>query len=57
MKSIELTKENLKKYSAAIVVTDHDDVDYKLISGTIPVIVDTRGVYRKLNITNNVVQA
>jgi UDP-N-acetyl-D-glucosamine dehydrogenase len=57
MKSIELTKENLKKYSAAIVVTDHDDVDYELISKEVPIIVDTRGVYRKLNISKNIVQA
>ncbi len=57
MKSIELTKENLKKYSAAILVTDHDDVDYELISKEVPIIVDTRGVYRKLNISKNIVQA
>ncbi|MFB3850650.1 MAG: nucleotide sugar dehydrogenase [Acidobacteriota bacterium] len=54
-KSIEIVKENLKKYDAAVVVTDHSNVDYKKIGNVVPLIIDTRGVYRKLNVKAKII--
>ncbi len=45
MSSIELSAETIKMYDAIIVVTDHTDVDYKLIQDHAQVIIDTRNVY------------
>jgi hypothetical protein len=28
------------------LVTDHDDIDYVAIGSALPIIVDTRGIYR-----------
>lgn len=45
--SEELNSRMLEKYDCAVIVTDHDAVDYKLISDSGVLIVDTRGVYRE----------
>jgi UDP-N-acetyl-D-glucosamine dehydrogenase len=34
-------------WSMAVVLTDHDDVDYAAIAAHVPVVFDTRGVYRR----------
>jgi UDP-N-acetyl-D-glucosamine dehydrogenase len=34
-------------WSMAVVLTDHDDVDYAAIAAAVPVVFDTRGVYRR----------
>lgn len=47
IKSISFTKSNLKKYDACLIITDHSNIDYKTISEIIPVIIDTRNVYKK----------
>ena len=40
----------------AIVLTDHDAVDYQRLADEVPVVFDTRGVYRRLGISaDNVV--
>jgi len=54
LSSVELNLKTLKKYDCAVIVTDHDAVDYKLISDSGILIVDTRGVYRgqKDNVIN-----
>ncbi len=57
MKSIKLTQKNLKKYSAAIVITDHSNVDYKMVGNVVPLIIDTRGVYKNLKVKANIVQS
>jgi UDP-N-acetyl-D-glucosamine dehydrogenase len=56
-KSINLNKKNLRKYTAVLIVTDHDSYNYKFISENSNVIYDTRGVFRdkKLKKCNNVV--
>ena len=46
IKSISFSPSILKKYNAGIVVTDHSNIDYELLSKILPVIVDTRNVYR-----------
>jgi UDP-N-acetyl-D-glucosamine dehydrogenase len=47
MNSVELTKENIKKYDVVLLSTDHDDFDYKLISEHAQLIVDTRNAFGK----------
>jgi UDP-N-acetyl-D-glucosamine dehydrogenase len=42
-----LTAQTLAACDAAIVVTDHTAVDYELVAQHAPIVVDTRGVYRK----------
>ncbi len=44
LQSIPLTKENLHRFDAAIIVTDHDHVDYQLVSECCDLIIDTRNV-------------
>ena len=51
-KSVILNKSNLKKFSAVILVTDHDHYDYKFIAQNSKIIFDTRGVYKKFNLNN-----
>jgi UDP-N-acetyl-D-glucosamine dehydrogenase len=40
--------EGLGNFEAAVIITDHDDIDYELLAAEIPLIVDSRGVYRNL---------
>lgn len=43
-------------WDLAVVLTDHDDVDYAALAAAVPQVFDTRGVYRRLGIdTPNVV--
>jgi UDP-N-acetyl-D-glucosamine dehydrogenase len=44
LQSIPLTKENLHRFDAAIIATDHDHVDYELISECCDLIIDTRNI-------------
>ena len=38
-------------YDLAVVLTDHDAVDYLALAARVPVVFDTRGVYRRLGTT------
>lgn len=40
----------LKKYDAAFIVTDHDDIDYQLLVDHVPLVVDTRNICERKNI-------
>ena len=51
-KSIILNKNNLKKFSAVLLVTDHDKYDYKFIAQNSKIVFDTRGVYKKFAFKN-----
>ena len=46
--SVNLSKKEIKKYDLVIILTDHDKINYNLISKEAKLIVDTRGVYKKL---------
>ncbi len=46
LKSLELTKKNLKEQSLVLVATDHDQIDYDFILNQSKLIVDSRGVYK-----------
>ena len=53
LKSIKLSKKNIKKFSAVIIVTDHDNIKYSLIEKNSKIIFDSRGsFYRKKNYSN-----
>ena len=45
MKNVVINEKNLSNSDAVILITDHDDFDYKLIKKYSPLIIDTRGKY------------
>ena len=47
LNSVKLSKENLKRFDATIIITDHHDIDYKLVYKYSKFIFDTRGIMRK----------
>jgi UDP-N-acetyl-D-glucosamine dehydrogenase len=47
MRSEPLTAALLSAQDAVVLVTDHANVDYELVAQKAPLIVDTRGIYRK----------
>ena len=47
MSSLPLTAETLASQDAVLLVTDHSRVDYELVARHAPLVVDTRGVFRK----------
>ena len=49
LKSINLTKENIKKYDLLVLATDHEAVDYGLIKKNVRMIVDSRNVFNSFN--------
>ncbi len=44
--SVDLTAEEVRKYDAVLVVTDHDDTDWQLIADNAKLVVDTRNVMK-----------
>ncbi len=48
--SIKLTAQNLKKYGAVVIVTNHANVDYKLIEKHASLIIDTRNALKKIGV-------
>jgi len=47
--SVPLTAESLSEYDAAILTTDHDKFDYRLIRESTQILVDSRGKYRQFD--------
>ena len=45
MQNIIINERNLSKSDAVVLITDHDDFDYKLIKKFSSLIIDTRGKY------------
>lgn len=52
MESIELTEENLKKFDALVISTDHDIYDYDFIYQNSNLIIDTRNAFKKNGLVN-----
>ena len=47
MKSIKnLTKPKIKKFDISVIVTDHSNINYKLIESNSNLVVDTRNVFK-----------
>jgi len=58
MKSVPLTAASLAAYDAVVILTDHTNVDYGIVFRTARLVVDTRGVARRLGVDGaNVVAA
>jgi len=55
--SISLSMENLQKYDAVIICTDHDDINYQLIIDNSKLIIDTRNATNHYNKIDNIVYA
>ena len=47
IKSINITKQSLKKYDCVIVLTNHDNVNYNLIEKNSKLIFDSRAIFKK----------
>ncbi len=47
LRRISLKKENLKKQDCVIVITDHSNINYKLVRENAKLIFDTRNIYKK----------
>jgi UDP-N-acetyl-D-glucosamine dehydrogenase len=57
-KSVPLDQATLKRFDAALIATDHDQVDYRLVADTCPLVIDTRNACARNNITTtNIVKA
>jgi UDP-N-acetyl-D-glucosamine dehydrogenase len=52
-RSVELTAEVVSGHDLTVVVTDHRDVDYRLIAGAAKLIVDTRNAFSRLGIVSD----
>jgi UDP-N-acetyl-D-glucosamine dehydrogenase len=52
-KSVVWDKSKLRNFDAAVILTDHDDVDYAAVSSEIPIIVDTRNVMARNKLTSD----
>lgn len=53
--SIDLNRDNIKKYDLVLIATDHDEFDYEFIKKNANIIVDTRGIYKDRS--HNIVKA
>lgn len=51
-RSVALTREALKKQDAVILMTDHSEVDYRLVVANSPLILDTRHRLAQFNAPN-----
>ncbi len=57
-RSVAFTADDLSGFDAAIVATDHDRVDYRLLADSVPLVVDTRNTFGSRGIAApNVVKA
>jgi len=49
LKSVEIKSQLIKSFDLVVLITDHDDFDYKLIEKAASLIVDTRAKFNNLN--------
>ena len=49
-KSADLSAENVQRYDAVVVTTDHSGVDYKLVADAARLVFDTRNVFARAGI-------
>jgi UDP-N-acetyl-D-mannosaminuronate dehydrogenase len=49
--------ERLGEYDLAAILTDHADLPYEAIAAEIPLVFDSRGVYRRLGLEVSNVEA
>jgi UDP-N-acetyl-D-glucosamine dehydrogenase len=57
-KSLPLDRATLKRFDVALIATDHDKVDYRLVAASCPLVIDTRNACGRNGVTaNNIVKA
>lgn len=56
MKSADFTPETLQSFDAAVIITDHDNIDYQLLADHCPLVIDTRNAMKPTG-GKNVVKA
>lgn len=56
MKSVDFTPESLSLFDAAVIITDHDNIDYQMLADHCPLVIDTRNAM-KFTDGKNVVKA
>ncbi len=47
LESVNWTKENIASFDAAVIITDHGDVNYEELAEWCPCIIDSRNVYKE----------
>jgi len=52
LKSVDINKNNIKKYTCVILLTDHDNINYRLILNNSKIIIDTRGKFKNIKRDN-----
>ncbi len=57
MESVALDAVTLAKYDCALIVTDHDSVDYQFVAKHAPLVVDTRNAMKDIEDRRNIVMA
>jgi len=57
IKSINLSKKNIKKSDLVVIVTDHDNVNYNLIKSFSKKIIDCRGVFKNDYFSDKIILA
>ena len=50
--SIKFSKRNFSKYDCAILMTDHDIINYKKVLNYSKIVFDCRGRYKKMSINS-----
>lgn len=50
LSSVGLTPEEIRRYDAVVIATDHTNVDYDMVLREARLVVDTRGVARRLGV-------
>ncbi|MFA6078634.1 MAG: nucleotide sugar dehydrogenase [Candidatus Omnitrophota bacterium] len=56
LKSVKLTKDELKKADCVVIITDHSNVDYDLIAENSKLVVDTRNTLKNIKNRKNIVR-
>ena len=55
LKSLDLTKENISSSDCVVIITDHAELDYKLIAENAKLILDTRNAMRHFKGSSNII--
>jgi UDP-N-acetyl-D-glucosamine dehydrogenase len=53
----KIADQSFSGFDLAIVLTDHDDVPYQEIARLVPIVFDTRGIYRRMGLATANVEA
>jgi UDP-N-acetyl-D-glucosamine dehydrogenase len=51
LKSTSLNEDTLQALDAAIIITDHERIDYSRIADHVPLVIDTRRVFKESRTT------